>query len=144
MASDNWKGIDFHGKAQRLNKSVRKRYPDRHNIGKVSCGQLRQIFISAKGLCVSCGSPDAISFDHIVPLSAGGFNVRQNLQLMCVPCNQAKGAKHPERIGEKIAEQKRVLAQQKAQKQAKRRESKALRKPPQEIIANLVHVDYLP
>lgn len=33
--------------------------------------------------------------DHIIPLALKGRNDRGNLQLLCEPCNLAKGAQHP-------------------------------------------------
>ena len=33
--------------------------------------------------------------DHIMPIALGGSNDRSNLQLLCVPCNLSKQAKHP-------------------------------------------------
>jgi 5-methylcytosine-specific restriction endonuclease McrA len=51
--------------------------------------------------CVGCGQSfprSALTLDHIVPLSKGGVDALTNLQLMCEPCNQAKGAKVPKKI----------------------------------------------
>jgi 5-methylcytosine-specific restriction endonuclease McrA len=33
--------------------------------------------------------------DHVLPLALGGSNDKRNIQLLCVPCNLEKGAKHP-------------------------------------------------
>jgi hypothetical protein len=42
--------------------------------------------------CVQCGSNERLEFDHIVPLAKGGSNTERNIQLLCEPCNRAKGA----------------------------------------------------
>jgi hypothetical protein len=44
-----------------------------------------------KGRCVKCGSEDDLHLDHIVPWSKGGPAIVGNLQLLCRPCNLAKG-----------------------------------------------------
>lgn len=50
-----------------------------------------------KGRCAICrerlGAKTEI--DHVIPRALGGANRRSNLQLTCVPCNQAKSAHHP-------------------------------------------------
>ena len=33
-----------------------------------------------------------IQYDHVIPLVLGGANTAENLQILCAPCNQAKGA----------------------------------------------------
>jgi len=43
--------------------------------------------------CVSCGSWEGLSLDHIHPLSKGGSDDPDNLQTMCRSCNSAKGAR---------------------------------------------------
>ena len=50
-----------------------------------------------RGKCVVCqvALGAARHVDHILPIALGGANVDDNVQLLCPPCNQSKGAKHP-------------------------------------------------
>jgi 5-methylcytosine-specific restriction endonuclease McrA len=41
--------------------------------------------------CVVCCEQDNLSIDHITPLSKGGMDELNNLQLLCRKCNSAKG-----------------------------------------------------
>ena len=55
------------------------------------------LFVRQGGLCTWCGGPVQrrglqSHVDHIVPLAAGGSRRFKNLQLLCRPCNQRKGA----------------------------------------------------
>jgi len=43
--------------------------------------------------CVTCGSTDDLTLDHIIPWSLGGSDDASNLQTMCRPCNCRKGAR---------------------------------------------------
>lgn len=43
------------------------------------------------GCCVRCSGKERLEFDHIIPVSMGGGNTARNLQLLCEPCNRAKG-----------------------------------------------------
>jgi 5-methylcytosine-specific restriction protein A len=47
----------------------------------------------AKGKCFYCGratSPNALTMDHIVPISRGGKSTRGNVVPCCKTCNNAK------------------------------------------------------
>lgn len=43
--------------------------------------------------CRACGAPEPLQIDHIFPWSRGGTDEPSNLQTLCAPCNQSKGAK---------------------------------------------------
>lgn len=42
-------------------------------------------------VCQHCSSSDNLTFDHIIPVSKGGKASMDNLQILCNPCNAAKG-----------------------------------------------------
>ena len=43
------------------------------------------------GVCVECGSKEALEYDHLIPIAMGGANTERNLQLLCESCNRRKG-----------------------------------------------------
>lgn len=41
-------------------------------------------------MCLKCGAQDRLEVDHIVPVSLGGSNDLNNLQILCRTCNASK------------------------------------------------------
>lgn len=76
----------------RNGKQKRKNVPGKHTAQDIAA-----IIKLQKGKCAYCkvklGKKRHI--DHIVPVSKGGTNDRQNLQITCIPCNLTKGARDP-------------------------------------------------
>jgi hypothetical protein len=50
------------------------------------------VFARDRGRCVECGSNFDLQYDHVIPVAMGGASTEANLQLLCSPCNRAKGA----------------------------------------------------
>ncbi len=50
----------------------------------------QQVMARDGGRCVRCGSPQALKYDYILPLSKGGANTVQNLRLLCANCSSLK------------------------------------------------------
>ena len=43
-----------------------------------------------EGRCVQCNAEEDLQFDHVIPVSRGGGNAENNLQILCGPCNRQK------------------------------------------------------
>jgi len=55
---------------------------------------VRYQVLSRDRVCQLCGATrddDRLEVDHIIPRSRGGSNDPDNLQVLCAPCNRAKG-----------------------------------------------------
>lgn len=66
--------------------------------GRYSKDDVLKMFVDQEKKCAECGCDlDAAGYniDHIIPLTRGGSNWPDNLQLLCPPCNKSKGAKLP-------------------------------------------------
>lgn len=68
-----------------------------------------RILKKCKNKCVKCGSIEKLEVDHIIPLSRGGRENEDNMQILCKKCNCKKHngidfreffiiGKHPEYI----------------------------------------------
>lgn len=60
--------------------------------GRYTRQDVRRMFASQHGLCngCRCSLADGYHVDHIIPLSRGGSNWPENLQLLCPACNCSK------------------------------------------------------
>lgn len=52
----------------------------------------RAVWARDGGRCVECGATFELQYDHVIPVALGGASTPENLQLLCAPCNQRKGA----------------------------------------------------
>ncbi len=89
-----WKGKNPDtGRIYSHNRRARKKT----NGGKLSAGLSDRLFKLQKGKCACCKKPlgDDFHLDHIMPLSKGGSNTDDNIQLLTQTCNQQKHAKDP-------------------------------------------------
>lgn len=65
--------------------------------GMYTEADIERMLVGQSGLCACCGEQlRMFHVDHIVPISKGGTNWPDNLQLLCPPCNISKGDKLPD------------------------------------------------
>lgn len=66
--------------------------PDARRREPVPTAVRRAVWDRDGGACVQCGERFDLQFDHIIPVALGGATTVENLQILCAPCNRAKGA----------------------------------------------------
>lgn len=73
-------------------RAKRKSAPGSHTAADIS-----KLMKLQRGKCIVCKCDIRNSYhvDHIEPLARGGSNDRDNLQLLCPPCNKRKHARDP-------------------------------------------------
>lgn len=75
---------------------IKNRAMRRNAQGLVSQGFIGFLMRQQAGKCVYCRAAlREYHVDHIIPVSLGGKTEDENLQLLCPPCNRAKGNKLP-------------------------------------------------
>lgn len=66
----------------------------RYNPNRITRDQWKSLCSFYGNICLACGSQGIqLTADHIVPLSRGGFHHLDNLQPLCLLCNQKKHTK---------------------------------------------------
>jgi 5-methylcytosine-specific restriction endonuclease McrA len=53
----------------------------------------KELLILYGNKCLSCGSKDKITIDHVIPLALGGEHTKENIQPLCKSCNSKKSTK---------------------------------------------------
>ena len=64
-----------------------------HDSRYISSEVKQNVWNRDGGKCVCCNSNIRLEFDHIIPVTKGGSNSENNVQLLCYDCNRAKSAK---------------------------------------------------
>ncbi len=65
--------------------------------GKIYCFQVHMLIKEQGGCCAGClCKNNNLSVDHIIPVSKGGDNQLENIQMLCNSCNARKRDKMPE------------------------------------------------
>lgn len=70
------------------------RNPRRSRVSRrLSARKSLEVFARDDYRCVTCGTREDLTVDHIHPVSKGGTNDMENLRTLCRSCNSRKGAK---------------------------------------------------
>jgi len=74
-------------------------------VGSHTGADIKALFVKQLGVCIYCRTPlgDGYHVDHIQPLSRGGSNWPDNLQLTCAKCTNDKRATDPEEYARRLS-----------------------------------------
>lgn len=82
---------DYHLKRIAHNHNTRaKRMGDPNRL---SVEDIRWVQARHGCVCLVCGTEDDVTLDHVIPVSVGGLNVKENLQPLCRGHNASKKKK---------------------------------------------------
>ncbi|EXA64332.1 HNH endonuclease [Acinetobacter baumannii] len=70
--------------------------PNRYKKKKIGQGTRMKVYERDGFKCVTCGTQQNLTLDHIKPEILGGESTIENLQTMCKACNSRKGARYVE------------------------------------------------
>lgn len=65
----------------------------RRDAGTYTNAEWDQLCAAYNHRCLCCGECRPLTIDHVIPLSLGGSNTIDNLQPLCISCNDRKGTK---------------------------------------------------
>ena len=94
---------EYNAQWRALNPELCRTYCRNRRARKLSVGgthtpdDIKTLLALQKCKCAACKAciKDAYHADHITPLSKGGSNDKQNIQLLCPSCNLKKGVSDP-------------------------------------------------
>ncbi|RLG25894.1 hypothetical protein DRN85_04550 [Methanosarcinales archaeon] len=68
-----------------------KKYPPEKLSPRYIPSEVRiKVWLRDDGKCKRCGIKEDLEFDHIIPVSKGGSNTDNNIELLCKSCNRKK------------------------------------------------------
>ena len=85
---------------KKLTEKNRRRRALKKGLSVEKVPKTTELLAKQGGMCASCkckGSDVKWHMDHIIPLSKGGGHVKDNVQILCAPCNLKKGNMTPEK-----------------------------------------------
>lgn len=82
---------------KRVAYEAKRRALKKNSPGSFTDADILRIVSLQKSRCANCALhvKDSYHVDHVTPLSKGGSNGPENIQILCPTCNQKKHAKDP-------------------------------------------------
>ncbi|MCK0202563.1 HNH endonuclease, partial [Ornithobacterium rhinotracheale] len=93
LEEERKKQLDSEAIRELIQDGLLTNYPLKYERKSIPSHVRENVWMRDKGQCVECGSHENLEFDHIIPISRGGANTIDNIQILCLKCNRKKGNK---------------------------------------------------